>query len=369
LSYVGGPFSNDIFVSYAHGDALRDGKSQLRRWSEGFAEQLRYELQTIPRIGSALRLFLDTSDRPDQGVDPFAPLTEGLKAEIGASALAVVLLSPHYLGSHWCKNERLWWQESGAIHGIPCQGRLALTRAWPVEEKAELPSLFTDSERNPLPGFWFHARGRPERPQPFGWVVPGPETGDPFREALLTLVNHVAPKLDKLKEAIERRQREQSEAARFATGSQVVYLHAREDDHQRWAAASEDLRNNDFIVFPTEPDRIERDPAEDNKRRIERVRALSGCDALLLLAPPRTDALDADLLAVGRWDRNSARAITNRLLPSAVLDTVGAPVLTPNRGQAASLQVDWIDATTKPFAPSVKKWLASKSDGAAVGGK
>ena len=64
MSYVGGPFSNDIFVSYAHGDALRDGKSQLRRWSEGFAEQLRYELQAIPKIGSALRLFLDTSDRP-----------------------------------------------------------------------------------------------------------------------------------------------------------------------------------------------------------------------------------------------------------------------------------------------------------------
>ena len=204
LSYVGGPFSNDIFVSYGHGDALGDGKSQLRRWSEGFAEQLRCELQTIPKIGAKLRFYLDTSNRPDQAVDPFAPLNAALKAEIAASAVAVVLLSPHYLDSRWCKSERLWWQESEALHGIPCQGRLALTRTWPVDEKTELPSLFTDSERNPLPGFWFHERGETVRPQPFGWVVPGPETAGPFRDALLRLVNHVAPKLDKLKEAIEQ---------------------------------------------------------------------------------------------------------------------------------------------------------------------
>jgi hypothetical protein len=76
-------------------------------------------------------------------------------------------------------------------------------------------------------------------------------------------------------------------------------------------------------------------------------------------------ALDADLAVVGRWDRQSARAFSNRLLPCGLLDTVGGPVATAERAKAArGLQVDWIDCTRELWTRDVQDWLTKKSTAA-----
>lgn len=85
---------------------------------------------------------------------------------------------------------------------------------------------------------------------------------------------------------------------------------------------------------------------------------MSGCDALLLVSAPDARAVEADLVVVGRQDRNSARARSNQFLPCALIDTVGGDIATPKRKVAArSLNVDWIDATRPEWPPAVKQWL------------
>jgi hypothetical protein len=60
---------------------------------------------------------------------------------------------------------------------------------------------------------------------------------------------------------------------------------------------------------PASPIRCERDPARQEAIRQQRVDTLTLCDALVLVAlPPDGRAVDADLIVVGKHDRNSARS-------------------------------------------------------------
>ena len=93
-----------------------------------------------------------------------------------------------------------------------------------------------------------------------------------------------------------------------------------------------------------------------------RVETLSGCDGLLLLGTEDGRALNADLVVVGRQDRQSARARTERLLPCAVLDTAGATLATLKRRTVArALGIDWIEATHDAWSAEVRSWLNEAS--------
>jgi hypothetical protein len=113
MSFLGEPFKHDLFVSYSHGDFDGSGKSNLKTWSQAFARELEAELRQKIEF-NGLMIFLDQHDRPDQAVDPMEALTEQLRTEIGATGLLTVLMSPHYLRSKWCGDERDWWLECQA---------------------------------------------------------------------------------------------------------------------------------------------------------------------------------------------------------------------------------------------------------------
>src|SRR5262249_45754263 len=103
------------------------------------------------------------------------------------------------------------------------------------------------------------------------------------------------------------------------------------------------------------------DSAELRRMSERRVTALSGCDGLLLLGTDDTRALDADLVVVGRQERQLARARSNRPLPCGLLDMVGASLATQvRRASARALQADWIDATRPAWGASVKQWIADR---------
>ncbi len=119
MAFVGSPFRHDVFVSYSRGDVQGDGRALLKQWSQGFVRELELELQAFPDLGAQIKIFLDQSQRPGQGVDPMAPLTEGLKADVSASAILAVLMTPQYIGSHWCREERKWWVEAQRDLGSP----------------------------------------------------------------------------------------------------------------------------------------------------------------------------------------------------------------------------------------------------------
>jgi hypothetical protein len=359
VSYVGSPFAHDLFVSYSHGD---DGNGQafLQRWSGAFAMELDRELRAERKFRQELRIFLDKDHRPDHGVDPMAPLTEQLQCEIGVSALLLVLMSPDYLASKWCADERDWWCARQTELGLPADGRIAIVRIWPTEET--WPTAFIDSRGNQLVGFPFHAQDEiPARP--LGWTDPEGAFGSRFKKALLEIVGSLYRNLDSLKARLDERRRAETEAARLAhDGGQSIYLHGRAVHEQAWERAGMALTDSGFAVVPGEPDPVEHDPKKLQEVRERRVEALTDCDALLLLGTEDGRALDADLVVVGRNDRQSARARSSRLLPCGLLDTVGEPIATSvRRATARNVQVDWLDGTREPWIPEVQRWLLDKS--------
>ena len=361
MSYVGPPFAHDVFVSYSHGDFDGDGASPLKRWSQAFARELESELRVHPKFGRELTLFFDDHHLSGQGIDPMAGLTDQLREDIGNSALVTVLMSPHYLGSKWCTEEREWWQAAQSKRALTCEERLAVARIWPTTDA--WPKGLVDERGEQLIGFCFYDRERAElRPQPFEWPEPDPSSKGPFRYTLLELVGWMWQKLEVLRERVEVRKVAANDVAKLAGDAQVIYLHGRIEQAKSWERANEALTQKGFTVFPGEPDQVDTDPKKHQENRQRRVEILSACDALLLLGSGDGRALDADLVVVGRQDRHSARAVSNRLLPCGLLDTIGAPIATPQRKTAArALQIDWIDSTQEPWTLGVHDWLRQKS--------
>jgi hypothetical protein len=98
MSFVGGSFTHDIFVSYAHGKDLTQAYSDSRRnplyeWSHIFVDKLRSQLDMI--LTSSART---EEEAPDVWMDPKLSMTgslEGnLEKEVKCSALLLTLVSP-----------------------------------------------------------------------------------------------------------------------------------------------------------------------------------------------------------------------------------------------------------------------------------
>jgi hypothetical protein len=366
VSYIGRPFAHDLFITYSHGSIDSGDEAPLKRWSEGFIRELELELRAHPKFGRELSLFFDDHHRPGHGLDPNAGLTEQLRADIGGAALLQVLMSDHYLKSKWCTDERDWWQQRQAELGLVPDERISIARIWPTSEP--WPALFADERGIPFVGFCFYDPARAEvRPQPYEWPAPDRTSKGPFRDQLLELVGWLWQKVELLKKRMEERVKAEQDVAKLAQDTgQVLYLHGRVEHQNAWRMANAALRERGFAVLPGAPEAVTADPVQAQHIRQRRVQTLADCDALLLLATDDGAAVDADLVVVGRRDRQSARAFNNRSLPCGLLDTAGSSIATPERRQAArALQVDWLDGTREPWAAEVQSWLTEKSAAAA----
>ena len=358
--FLGEPFQHDLFVSYSHGDFDGAGQSNLKKWSQAFARELEGELGANPKF-PGLRIFLDQHRRPGQSVDPLEPLTTQLQEDIGAAGLLIILMSPHYLLSKWCGDERDWWLACQTKRDLVSDGRIVVARIWPTEEP--WPPVLSDERGHPLVGFTFYDLTRAElRPQPYEWPDPSGAKG-PFRDALLDMVGRIWQRLAIVKEQLTERARRKAEAERLTAASgQVIYLRARKAHAEAWERAGDALIQRGFVVMPGEPDPVERDPKRAREIAERRVDTLSACDGLLLLGADDGRALDADLVVVGRQDRELARARSERLLPCAVLDTAGPLIATLRRkATARALNIDWIDTTHGIWTPEVGSWLVEAS--------
>lgn len=363
MSYVGPPFEHDLFVTYSHGDD-GTGQASLQPWSAAFARELENELRADRTYRQALRVFLDSDLRPGHGLDPLAPLTDQLRDQIGGAALLVILMSPDYLGSRWCADERAWWCERQRQLGLPTEERIAVVRIWPTTDP--WPPALCDARGEPLVGFPFFEESTGV-PRPLGWADVPEKFGREARLALLTIVGRLYSKLEAMRNRAEALRKIESGTARLQQDAgQVIYLHGRVDRRQAWETAATALLDTGYAVVPGDPDPVGGTPQEQVGLRERRVEVLAGCDALLLLATDDGRALDADLVTVGRHDRQSARARSQGLLPCGVLDTVGAPVATAvRRASARNVQADWLDGTHPPWTPQVKQWLVEKGTEAA----
>jgi hypothetical protein len=355
MAFVGNPFRHDVFVSYSHGDVQGDGRALLKQWSQGFVRELEAELQAFPDLGAQIRIFLDQNRRPDQGIDPMAPLTDGLKIDVAASAILVVLMTPHYIDSPWCTQEREWWVEAQRKYGFPHQKRIALAHVWPTA-KTIWPAEFVDSVGHPYLGYTFFDASK--RPQPYAWPT-GEDKNGPFREVLLDFVGRIHDHLLEFKRELDEHRERAAERARLtAAKGQVIYLHGRKAHEPVWERVHRELEDDGYVVFPLQAEEVESDPRKSREARRDRVDTMSGCDAILLLGTENLGALTADLVVIGRDDSEQARARSNRILPCGVIDSAGVVRQKPDLSRKAKkLGVSWFDASTPPWTPQIRAWL------------
>ncbi len=103
MSYLGPP--HDVFVSYAHDDNL-----------DGWVTQLALELQAevrrhLPRDDGGERA--DVTVWTDDSLIQSGPVDERLQEVLDQSSTVLVVTSPWYLESSWCKKEGLAFFDRG----------------------------------------------------------------------------------------------------------------------------------------------------------------------------------------------------------------------------------------------------------------
>ena len=104
----------------------------------------------------------------DEHIDPTIHLTDELRAKVTQSGILMVVMSPRYLGSAWCKDELEWFRRQVEERRRD-QGRVFVVRALPTPESS-WPEFLRDERGHALVGFWFHdASGRDGSDTPYGW--------------------------------------------------------------------------------------------------------------------------------------------------------------------------------------------------------
>ena len=349
MAYLSPDFDYDLFISYAQGDFGQVGDSLLKTWSQIFARELVDELR-LSLEGKQVAVYRDEDKRSGFGIDPTRQLTEQLQQAVQASGLLVVLMSPFYLQSDWCKQEATWFVAE-AERDQRGNGLLFVAHIWPTKADDWPPEL-KDENGDGLPGILFFDRKvaveRPRAVRPFGWTDPSRDDRDgAFRKALSDLVERAAGRLEAMRERYEQRRLEAAAERRLAEPSgQILYLYARSTHRRLWEQAYDELEQAGFAVMPSgpDPDPEQVGPEEEVKAAGRRIGLLKQCDALVLLRPQPGPYFDTDLANVGMRDRRSAREDGGAPMPCAVVDFTGvADHNDRQRRFAQNIRIEWIE--------------------------
>src|SRR5262249_23704077 len=151
-------------------------------------------------------------------------LTAEIKDRVKFSAILFIVMSKHYLRSHWCGDEINWFREQIEDRRIHEPGRVFIIRAQPTDE-SKWPEFLRD-ERGFAPlGFWFHDRGEDN---PYDWFGSRLKH-DKYVQGLITLRTTLIDHLRKLQSS--RHMQIAQSAPRYSNnGTRRIYLHARAED-------------------------------------------------------------------------------------------------------------------------------------------
>ena len=169
-TYTGSPY--DVFVSYSHGDPRGTGRAPLADWTHRLIDELRQDIESTSTEFDQLALW------DDREADPTLNLTPMIKDCVSNSALLLIVMSPRYLASCWCKDELEWFGEE-LRQRCKGEGHTLVVRALPTQEE-KWPSPLKDTNGHSLLGFWFHPRPAKEGVKPFGWPDPRPSDREFF---------------------------------------------------------------------------------------------------------------------------------------------------------------------------------------------
>ncbi|MEM7424459.1 MAG: toll/interleukin-1 receptor domain-containing protein [Pseudomonadota bacterium] len=360
MSFVGGDYIHDVFISYSHG-TLNDGvPGPLKDWSDAFAEELRTRIHQIFLFRN-VSVFFDSSERPAESVDRSRKLTGQIQKHVRGSAILVSLMTPHYSDSDWCGEERNWWIEEGETRTLDMDGRIIVCKVMPnvteagwslTREHESWPECFKDENGHGHVGFSFYSQsGVTAGTVPYKWL--GSSNGlDEFDAEMRMLVSSITNRLTEIKAELDQRarctdpagggEREQI-SVRIAEPDfgeesiDVIYLHARKPQAAWWNSVRDTLIDKGRIIVPDELSlneigaREQKRPAGRNEEQVaERIEArnelLCECDAIVILGTEKNDLLRKDLLSIGLRAWRKACGFQRKVLPRALLSKIGEPV-------------------------------------------
>jgi TIR domain len=348
VSYTGSRY--DVFVSYSHGDPRGIGRAPLAGWTHRLIDELRRDIETTSTEFDQLALW------DDREADPTLYLTPTIKDCVNNSALLLIVMSPRYLASSWCKDELEWFGQE-LRQRCTSDGHTLVVRALPTQEET-WPLPLKDTNGQSLLGFWFHPRPAKEGVKPFGWPDPQPFDRQ-FFDALSQLSMIVMQRLRKLKERAALRTSVIRTYVR-SKGKPTVYLHARQGDAAAWLKTRDELIDHGFDVLPYSVSEGSIRPKNlrcIQELRRERVATYRDCDVLLILRPQPGDWINNELKTIGFDELRELDACNHKHIPCAVLDFIndGTP-----QYEAFNIARFAADAS---WPASFGKWLNGYSSG------
>ncbi len=319
MSFLEPYFDYDVFVSYSHGDPRGTEGAPLKRWTTGLIRALGAEIRDCDAEFDDLHIWFD------EQIDPTAHLTDELRRKVMSSAILMIVMSPRYLSSSWCTDERSWFEEQIAARSHE-QGRVFVVHALPTDGQ-KWPAFLRDERGHTMPGFHFYDRddGRGDRPKPYGWGLSNIRDGGiKFSERLGTLETALTRRLRELRARAEARApRPPPPVAVSGGAAQCVYVHVRADqgalcDRVRGGLAKDGLT----AIGPIDPAALLGEHAKERETRIALVRR---CAALALVRADDDESFVGDLYDIGIDERmRMADKRGGVPLPCAVLDGSGA---------------------------------------------
>jgi len=239
-------FPIDVFFSYSHGAFEGQSNSELKRWSQKLAEDLREELSFSGLEN--LSFYLDESERKDESVDPTELLDSQLKEKVSSAALITLLMTPHYLRSEWCRREREWWREHNHPDPLSVGGRVFVSRIHPTDE-TDWPE-----ELKGLLGYFFFDKDKPpEEARPFTYRGSDDDINQ-YKDALIELSGKLVQRLKAVREVLDHRHEEWKHQQKMAAANgQILYLYGRQEAVPVWQRTCKKLQDQQFVVNPDSP--------------------------------------------------------------------------------------------------------------------
>lgn len=347
MPYVGEPFEYDLFISYSHGTAAGDPTNYdermlLREWTRELARHITAHLRMGLADDGVFKHYLD-----ERNTESGADLGQEIENAARKSALILVIMSPFYRDSDWCRKEVHWFFEQARADGRgpeQCVLRLAVRTKHDVASNKGWPPELIGSDGSPVHSgepFYDAATNTPIEL----------ESTEAQNGPLKSLIAEIMRKLQRFR---DQRRIGITPAAHARAGAIVatetvvpavsevmhpapsgtapppdgsdpvlpqLYLQRHADAAQwRWAR---DALSKVALVLPREmePEAEELSLLLTYNRR--RQKALMNCQGLVLLRSKPDEPTDLQVSS-GYDDRKTLRSLAKKTLPWVLVDRTGA---------------------------------------------
>ncbi len=316
MSFLAPFYDYDVFVSYSHGDPRSSGGTPLKHWTVGLIRELTAEIRDYDDEFDDLHIWFD------EQIDPTAHLTEELRRKVKSAAILLIVMSPRYLSSSWCNDERQWFEEQIATRSHE-HGRVFVIHALPTDAE-KWPAFLRDERGNAMVGFRFYDSAEGDRPRPYGWGLPNiREGGVKFNQQLSTLETALTKRLREIRHRATAEAAPRPAAAVLPNGgAQRVYLHVRQDHRDLCDRVRGSLAQDGITALgPVDPVAF---LGQQAKERESRIALVQHCAALALVRSDDDATFIGDLLDIGVEERMRLQDKRGGVpLPCAILDGSG----------------------------------------------